>query len=66
MSSEEVSILQAFALLCLHAEGRVIASFMSTLVTILRSMAGLETKSGREQAETWDKISSLVNTNHCI
>ena len=63
-SHQKRSLLQAFALLCIHAEGRVIVSFMSALVTILRSMAGIETKGGREQAETWAKISSLVNTNH--
>ena len=63
-SHQKRSLLQAFALLCLHAEGQVIVSFMSALVTILRSMAGIETKGGREQAEAWAKISSLVNTNH--
>ena len=57
-------VLQAFALLCLHAEGRVITSFMSTLIIILRSMAEIETRSGQEQAEAWDKITSLVNMNH--
>ena len=56
--------MQAFALLCLHAEGRVITSFMSSLITILGSMAEIETRGGREQAEAWDKITSLVNMNH--
>ena len=42
----------------------MITSFMSTLITILRSMAEIETRSGKEQAEAWDKITSLVNMNH--
>ena len=52
---------QAFALLCLHAEGRVIERFVSTFLSILGAMAETETRGGREQSDAWDKISSIVN-----
>jgi len=51
---------QAFALLCMHSEGKVLVQFVSSFVNILKCLSDVESKLNGQQMEIWNIIHQLL------
>ena len=53
---ENILLFQAFSLLCLHSEGKLILRFASVFVKILQEFAKIQSNSTYRQNEMWKNV----------
>ena len=58
--SDYIKLFKAFALLCLHAEGKIVTKFVSIFQNIFKTFSEIETRYSQQQLQAWNNISSLL------